>query len=101
MEHYLCHKHGVYTPQCPTCVADAKEQQPTLGSVLMVGSRWRHYKGHEVMVLGLVRHTETEERLVLYWEGTEFIPWARPLAEWNEVVTREGYTGPRFVKLED
>lgn len=27
---------------------------------------YRHYKGHEYRVLGLARHSETQETLVLY-----------------------------------
>lgn len=27
--------------------------------------------------------------------------WVRPAAMWSEPVTREGYSGPRFVKMPD
>jgi hypothetical protein len=31
--------------------------------------RYRHYKGKEYTVIGVVRHSETEEELVVYSKG--------------------------------
>ena len=57
--------------------------------------RWRHFKGKEYQVLGMARHSETLEQLVvyraLYGEGGL---WVRP-------VDRDGYCGPRFVRIGD
>ena len=62
--------------------------------------RYRHFKGNEYEVLGIARHSETLEPLVvyraLYGEGAL---WVRPAAMWNETVEREGETVPRFVPL--
>ena len=62
--------------------------------------RYRHFKGNEYEVLGVARHTETEEELVvyrpLYGEGGL---WVRPVSMWNELVTRDGKTQPRFVYI--
>ena len=62
--------------------------------------RYRHFKGNEYEVLGIARHSETLEPLVvyraLYGEGAL---WVRPAAMWNETVEREGKTVPRFVPL--
>lgn len=62
--------------------------------------RYRHFKGMEYEVLGLARHSETEEVMVvyraLYGEGGL---WVRPLSMWNEEVHRDGYHGPRFTYL--
>ncbi len=59
--------------------------------------RYRHYKGNEYEVLGVARHSETDERLVvyrpLYGDGGL---WARPLAMFCESVTVDGQTVPRF-----
>ncbi len=59
--------------------------------------RYRHFKGNEYEVLGVARHSETEEELVvyrpLYGEGGL---WVRPVSMWNELVTRDGKTQPRF-----
>ena len=62
--------------------------------------KYRHFKGMEYDVIGLARHSETEEPLVvyraLYGEGGL---WVRPLAMWNEEVNREDYKGPRFIYI--
>lgn len=59
--------------------------------------RWRHFKGGEYEVLFTARHSETGEDMVvyraLYGEGGV---WVRPAAMWNETVTRDGATYPRF-----
>lgn len=63
--------------------------------------RYRHYKGGEYEVLGLVRHSETEELMVvyraLYGEGGY---WVRPACMWNETVCRNGVTCRRFTPIE-
>ena len=60
--------------------------------------KYRHFKGMEYEVIGIARHSETEEPLVvyraLYGEGGL---WVRPLAMWNEQVDRDDYHGPRFI----
>ena len=59
--------------------------------------KYRHFKGGEYEVLGLARHSETEEWLVvyrpLYGEGGL---WVRPASMWGEQVERDGIVGPRF-----
>ena len=64
--------------------------------------RYRHFKGNEYQVLGVARHSETLEPMVvyraLYGEGGL---WVRPAAMWNERVERGGYAGPRFVLVEE
>ena len=59
--------------------------------------RYRHYKGNDYEVLGVARHSETEEQLVvyrpLYGEGGL---WVRPLAMFTETVEFDGATVPRF-----
>ena len=64
--------------------------------------RYRHFKGGEYEVLGTARHSETLEAMVvyraLYGEGGL---WVRPAAMWNEPVCRDGYSGPRFVWMEE
>ena len=63
--------------------------------------RYRHFKGNEYRVLGVARHSETMEPMVvyqaLYGEGGL---WVRPAAMWNERVVRDGYDGPRFTFIE-
>lgn len=59
--------------------------------------RYRHYKGGEYEVLDEVRHSETEEVLVLYralyGEGGL---WVRPVAMFLETVVVDGAPQPRF-----
>lgn len=59
--------------------------------------RYRHFKGKEYRVLGVARHSETLEPLVVYQAlyGERGL-WVRPAAMWNEQVEREGRTMSRF-----
>lgn len=63
--------------------------------------RYKHYKGPEYQVLGLVRHSETEEWLVVYQAlYAERGFWVRPLELWNESVNRDGKVVERFSLLQ-
>lgn len=59
--------------------------------------RYRHFKGNEYEVLGMARHSETLEPMVVYraFYGEGGL-WVRPAAMWSETVQRDGYCGPRF-----
>ena len=59
--------------------------------------KYRHFKGNEYRVLGMARHSETMEEMVVYQAlyGEHGI-WVRPARMWNETVDRDGYHGPRF-----
>ena len=63
--------------------------------------RYRHYKGFDYDVIGVARHSETEEEFVvyraLYGEGGL---WIRPAAMFSELVQVEGRWVPRFLRLE-
>jgi hypothetical protein len=62
--------------------------------------RYRHYKGNEYMVLGVARHSETLEELVVYrQEYGERGLWVRPAAMFAETVEVEGRAVPRFAFL--
>lgn len=64
--------------------------------------RYRHFKGGEYQVLELARHSETGELMVVYRaQYGDGGLWVRPAAMWNETVQRDGYTGPRFILLEE
>lgn len=66
---------------------------------------YRHYKGNLYEVLGLARHSETLEPLVIYralYESADFGPdalWARPLVMFTETVTIAGVQVPRFARV--
>jgi cyclomaltodextrinase len=58
--------------------------------------KYRHFKGHDVEVLGVARHSEDPaEEFVVYTHDGRY--WIRPLSMFLERVEREGYNGPRFV----
>ncbi len=62
--------------------------------------RYRHFRGQEYEVVGVARHSETEERLVVYRQGYgDGSLWVRPVAMWDEHVEKDGYSGPRFAPL--
>ena len=62
--------------------------------------RFRHFKGKEYEVLGVARHSETEEELVVYRAlYGDFGLWVRPVSMWNETVERDGKTFRRFTYI--
>lgn len=62
--------------------------------------RYRHFKGNEYEVVGLAKHSETLEDMVVYRAlYGEFGLWVRPAAMWNETVERDGKTYRRFTYL--
>ena len=62
--------------------------------------RYRHFKGNEYEVIGIARHSETDEAMVvyrpLYGEGGL---WVRPASMWNEIVERDGQVYQRFTYI--
>lgn len=59
--------------------------------------RYRHYKGGEYEVLGVVRHSESLEPLVLYRPlYNNSGSWVRPFAMFLEPVEHGGRRQPRF-----
>jgi len=62
--------------------------------------RYRHYKQRDYEVIGVVRHSETLEPLVLYKAlyGEQGM-WVRPFAMFTEEVVVDGVSRPRFQKL--
>ena len=59
--------------------------------------KYRHYKGNEYQVIGIAKHSETTEPMVvykaLYGDGGL---WVRPLSMWNETVEVNGVLYKRF-----
>ena len=61
--------------------------------------RYRHYKGNEYEVIGIARHSETLEPMVVYRAlcgGGDI--WVRPAGMWNETVPAGG---KRFEPVSD
>ena len=62
--------------------------------------RYRHFKGREYEVIGLARHSETQEEMVVYRAlYGDFGLWVRPARMWNETVERDGKTFRRFTYI--
>ena len=61
---------------------------------------YRHYKGQQYRVLGVAKHSENEEELVIYQAlYGAFGLWARPLSMFIEPVEVEGKRQDRFALL--
>jgi len=62
--------------------------------------RYRHYKEKEYRVIGLARHSETLEPVVVYQAlyGENGL-WVRPAAMWVEAVEVNGRRVPRFARV--
>lgn len=59
--------------------------------------RYRHYKGNEYTVVGVARHSETLEEIVVYrQEYGDHSLWVRPAAMFAETVDVDGQTVRRF-----
>lgn len=76
-------------------MSSSNELLPPLPTI--TPGRYRHYKGGEYEVIGVVRHSETLEPMVLYRplynaSGN----WVRPLGMFLETVEHEGQIRPRF-----
>jgi hypothetical protein len=63
---------------------------------------YRHYKGSSYEAIGVAKHSETLEDMVIYkaLNGDGEI-WARPLSMWGELVEDGGRTVKRFEYLGD
>ena len=63
---------------------------------------WKHFKGNLYRVMYVALHSETGEEIVVYQAlyGQRGM-WVRPASMWLEHVERDGYSGPRFVRLGD
>lgn len=64
---------------------------------LLMPGRYRHYKGRDYQVLGVARHSETEEPMVIYrcLYGDSGL-WVRPLSMFKESVSLGGESLERF-----
>jgi hypothetical protein len=64
--------------------------------------KYKHYKGLICEVIGVAKHSETHEELVIYThpDGKSILQlWARPIDMFLENVEVENYKGPRFEYL--
>ena len=66
--------------------------------------KYRHYKGKQYEVIGVARHSETLDDMVVY--KAMYLPegenlWVRPLIMFTEEVEMDGKKIPRFEYLGD
>ena len=62
--------------------------------------KYRHFKGNEYRVLGIAKHSETLEEMVIYralYGGSDL--WVRPTSMWNETVEKDGNSFKRFTYI--
>lgn len=64
--------------------------------------KYQHYKGNFYEVMDIVRHSETEETLVLYRQlyGDHAL-WVRPYELFFEDVVKDGKRFPRFAFVDN
>ena len=55
-----------------------------------IGKIYRHYKGNRYKVLGIGKHSETLEEMIVYRSLKDGEIWVRPSKMWNEIVNDEG-----------
>lgn len=62
--------------------------------------KYRHFKGGEYEVVGIAKHSETQEDMVVYRAlyGNGEI-WVRPASMWNETVEKDGEIFSRFTYI--
>lgn len=58
--------------------------------------RYRHYKNRDYEVIGVAKHSETMEELVVYHVCGQTQLWVRPAKMFVENVEVNGVTMPRF-----
>lgn len=69
------------------------------GNQVIAGAIYQHYKGKHYRVIGVGRHSESLEEVVLYealYDNSLGRLWCRPLAMWDELVEVDGQKVPRF-----
>ena len=77
-----------------------QEKGKILSSQKLRLGRYRHYKNKEYEVLGIARHSESEEEMVVYRTlYGEFGLWVRPLSMFVETIEINGRFIPRFCYL--
>lgn len=69
---------------------------------MITPGRYRHYKGKDYQVIGVAKHSETEDIFVIYlalYGAGEL--WARPIAMFTEQLMIDGKLVSRFARIEE
>ena len=72
-----------------------------MNNQIKIGGKYSHFKGNEYEVIGLAKHSETLEQMVVYRQlyGDGGV-WVRPADMWNDTVERDGQTYVRFTLID-
>lgn len=65
--------------------------------------KYKHYKGKEYEVIGIAKHSETLEEMVVYktlYQNSESNLWVRPLKMFTEKIIVNGKKVERFKFVE-
>lgn len=69
---------------------------------VIIGGMYEHYKGKRYCVVGVGKHSETMEDMVVYRQlYGEYVLWVRPKGMFLETVTVEGNIVPRFALVQE
>ena len=61
---------------------------------------YKHYKGYLKQVIGIARHSETLEEMVVYQSlYADYRLWVRPRAMFEENIQHNGQIMPRFTYI--
>lgn len=69
---------------------------------VVIGGKYRHFKGKEYEVVGVAKHSETLEDMVVYRQlyGNGGL-WVRPKDMFLDTVERDGKVFKRFTLVEE
>lgn len=68
---------------------------------VVIGGKYRHFKGNEYMVVGVAKHSETLEDMVIYRKlYDDGGLWVRPKDMFLDTVERNGRIFKRFTYIE-
>lgn len=70
-----------------------------MGNNKLKTGKYKHYKGKEYRVIGIAKHSETQENLVVYealYNNEISKLWVLPLVMFTETVEIDGKKIPRF-----
>ena len=74
--------------------------------MVKINGRYKHYKGHEYIVLAIAHHSETLEEMVVYqgqYSNKQFGDkpvWVRPKIIFEEKIKKDGVIVDRFELIE-
>ena len=66
---------------------------------IKVGQRYRHFKGGEYEIVAMALQEDTLLPVVVYRSLSKGLIWVRTVEDFMQVIDRDVYTGPRFMKI--